>query len=146
RRFPTAQGLRVPRKEGVRHLREDAGAAPALPGGAGRAPMREPDEGRDRLAHQVVTGAPADVGDEADATRVVLVRGAVEQTLMLWVVMVHVGYPRRRSTRSRKGAATRTRPCHRHPSASWVGGGTSTSRPASGAWLVKGLVTSFVSL
>src|SRR3989454_9546919 len=57
-----------------------------------------------------------------------------------------ISYPRRRSMRNRKGAATRTRPCHRHPSTSWVGGGTSASRPASCAWLVKGLVTSFVSL
>ena len=87
--FPKAQGLQLPLEEGVRHLREDAGTVPALPIGADRAPVSEPDEGRDRLGHKVVTGAPADVGDEADATRVVLVRGAVEQTLRLWVVMVH---------------------------------------------------------
>src|SRR5207244_9633447 len=52
----------------------------------------------------------------------------------------------RHHRRNRKGPAIPTRPFHRHHSTSWVVGGTSSSRPASCALLVKGLVTSFVSL
>ena len=69
---------RLPGEEPVRHLNQDAGAVAGARVGADRAAVLEIEQDRERVLHELMRLLVLDVGDEADAARVLVERGIVQ--------------------------------------------------------------------
>jgi len=78
-------------EEGVRRLQEDAGAVAGVLLGAGSAAVLEVEQHLERFHHDVVRRAALDVGDESEATGVVLECRVVESLRWRKSHRFHVG-------------------------------------------------------
>ena len=89
-KFDAGSSYRPSRKKGMRHLEQDAGAVAGVGLAAACAAVAQVHQGRQRLAQDPVGALAVDIGDEADATRIVLpawiVKSVIEHT---WIGHVH---------------------------------------------------------